>query len=267
MDDSAPALVERHEALLTTPDGFQVHAWLAVPAPARAAVLLCHGITTDSKESGFFIEIEQRLTRAQFACARFDFRAHGASGGSPKNVTLRGELVDLTTVRGWLDSLLDVPVFFMAASFAASAAVHDAHSSSCAGLVLINPILDYPGVFVHGESEWGRAIIDSYHTTALGELGDTDVVGRLPGSDYVVTVRLLDEIKSDKTLERVGSTIVPTLIFHGSADTLVPVAPVRRLGDTNPFVDAVIYEGGRHGLKDFRPDLLTRVEHWLADHA
>ncbi|MGH3922630.1 MAG: alpha/beta hydrolase family protein, partial [Pseudonocardiaceae bacterium] len=184
--------------------------------------------------------------------------------GSPKDVTLRGELFDVRTVRVWLETLISVPVFYLAASFSASAAVRDAHTTTCAGLVLINPILDYAGIFVRGESDWGAKVVSSYRDSAFAE---GDIVGRLPGNDYVVTTRLLEEIKSDATLDRVRNTTVPTLIFHGSADTLVPVDPVLVLQGKDSIVDVVIYEGGRHGLKEFRPDLMDRTERWLLEHA
>lgn len=248
------------ETVLVTPDGFRLSCWTNIPREAKATVILCHGITADSTESGFFMLIERRFVELGLGCVRFDFRGHGASSGSPKDVTLSGQLLDLKTVRSWLNELVDVPVFHLAASFAASAAIHDANQRTSNGLVLINPILDYSGIFVRGESEWGATIVAS--RTGV----DSDVVGRIPGSNYVLTRRLLEEIESDDTFEQLIKTTIPTLLFHGTTDKLVPIRPALDAGKVNRLIRTVIYEGGRHGLKDFRTNLLEQSQSWLLEH-
>ncbi|MGH4018812.1 MAG: alpha/beta hydrolase [Pseudonocardiaceae bacterium] len=250
----------RKTATLQTPDGFQLRCWAAIPGGARAIVILCHGITTDSTESGFFSLIEHRFCDLQLACVRFDFRGHGVSSGSPRDVTLSGQLWDLRTVRSWIDELVDLPVFYLAASFGASAAVHDADLRLSSGLVLINPILDYGGIFARGESEWGAEIVASRIDD------DPDIAARIPRSDYVLTRRLAQEIESDDTFEHLIKIPIPTLIFHGTADKLVPIGPALRAGEANRLIEVVVYEGGRHGLKDFRVNLLGQIQSWLLDH-
>jgi len=256
-------MIDYHETFLNTPDGFRLSVRLVIPPSKKAVVVMCHGITTNSAESGFFVDFEQLLIESSIACTRFDFRGHGTSSGTPNDVSLRGELLDLRTVRAWLDSLVDAPVFYLVASFGASAAVHDAHSSECAGLILINPILDYAGVFLRGESSWGKEIVSSYNDT---EYQKDDPIGRLPRSEYVITAQLLRDVASDTTFELLRTTAIPTLVFHGAADALVPVEPVRALQRHNPSIDLVIYEHGRHGLKEFRPDLMARTRRWILDH-
>lgn len=257
--DSTGPSSPQETTTLVTPDGFQLRCWATIPEGAKATVMLCHGITTDSTESGFFTLIEHKLSDLQLACVRFDSRGHGASSGSPRDVTLSGQLSDLRTARSWLDELVDLPVFHLAASFGASAAVHDATQRLSSGLVLINPILDYAGIFVRGESEWGAAIVAS----RTGD--DPEVVGLIPRSDYVLTRRLVQEIESDDTFEHLIGIPIPTLIFHGTADKLVPIGPVLDAGKVNRLIEVVVYEGGRHGLKDFRANLLEQTQSWLLE--
>jgi alpha-beta hydrolase superfamily lysophospholipase len=82
----------------------------------------------------------------------------------------------------------------------------------------------------------------------------------------VLTRRLLEEIESDDTFECLIATKIPTLLFHGTADKLVPIRPALEAGKANHLVEAVVYEGGRHGLKDFRTDLLEQSQSWVLKH-
>lgn len=224
-------------------------------------VLLAHGISTDRDESGFYVDLAARLVSRGWHVLRFDFRGHGRSSGSPEDVSLSGELEDLLAVRR---SVGPRPVACIAASFSASAAVHAAAVTSFSKLVLINPILDYPGIFIHGQSQWGAAIVDS--ARSLAERHESGrIYARLPDSRFVISHRLRREIEADDTVDALRRLDVPTLLLHGDADPLVPVAPAQQLRGCRDNLRIVIYPGARHGLKAVRAEATTKIVYWLSD--
>ncbi len=248
------------ERTVTTPDGHELACVLTGPSNPGKFLVMSHGITTDRDESGFFVALAAKFAAAGWGVLRFDFRGHGRSSGTPEDVTLSGELIDVLAVRKGFG--LDTrPVAHLAASFGAGATLHSAEHLPVSRLVLINPILDYAGIFVRGESEWGEKIVAS--ARELDGTGST-VFARLPDSRYVISRRLREEIGDDDTLDLVRRSAVPTLLLHGDADPLVPVDPARRLTDCRDSLRVVIYPGARHGLKAVRPAATATILEWLS---
>lgn len=82
--------------------GHPLTVTVALPsAPPRGTFLYLHGFRSeqDGEKARFF---RACATRGGHAFASFDFRGHGASGGTPLDLTLTGLLADLAAVRAHL---------------------------------------------------------------------------------------------------------------------------------------------------------------------
>lgn len=66
-------------------------------------------------------------------------------------------------------------------------------------------------------------------------------------------------VSTERSIEGVG---IPTLVMHGTADTVVPVSHAHRIAARSPHVELVILEGAEHNLRH-DPAVMERVARWL----
>lgn len=65
--------IEKKYVRLITPDGFSIATWISVAEEPKYSIILCHGITVDSREGGLFLSLEEELLKLNFVVVRFDF--------------------------------------------------------------------------------------------------------------------------------------------------------------------------------------------------
>ena len=95
---------EKHIRFRTT-DGVFLRGVLTTPdKDSEGAVVLAHGFTGEKHEDGFFSRIAGLLAKNQLTVLRFDFRGHGHSAGRSRDVTIKGEIHDLSTAVNLLKS-------------------------------------------------------------------------------------------------------------------------------------------------------------------
>jgi pimeloyl-ACP methyl ester carboxylesterase len=255
---------ERHE-LLTADGGVQLSALLAAGPEPRGVLLLCHGLTVDSNEHGAFLSVRDRALRRGLAVARYDARAHGASGGT--NEELRLDLVrrDADTVMEWIDAQLGtaLPVVPVGVSFGGAAAIHVAFTREqrCAGLVLWYAVVDY---------EWNygpQSTVGFTHQMRAAHSGADPPWSEMPvlGSKYHIPAEMVAEMPTDPTRERIAALAVPVLSFHGSRDPFVDPTPLRQAAAENPNIDFRTTWGAAHGFLLWRPWVVTRTVAWASE--
>ena len=66
-------------------------------------------------------------------------------------------------------------------------------------------------------------------------------------------------VATERSIEDVG---IPTLVVHGTADTVVPVTHAYRIAERSPRAELVILEGAGHNLRH-DPAVMDRVAGWL----
>jgi alpha-beta hydrolase superfamily lysophospholipase len=106
------------EPLPARSDGEPLDAILHLPGPGRwPCVITAHGLVS-TKASDKYLLLAARLTKAGFACLRFDFRGCGQSGGELKDTTVAGRIKDLRAILTRLQGhqALDGRFFFVGSS-------------------------------------------------------------------------------------------------------------------------------------------------------
>ncbi|WP_330266362.1 alpha/beta hydrolase [Streptomyces griseorubiginosus] len=231
-----------------TLDGLHLAGTLERPQePATRAVLLVHGGGVTREEGGFFGRLATGLAEAGVASLRFDLRAHGQSEGKQEELTLSMILNDIRVMLAYLRKATGAEdVTLLGASFGGGLCAYYAakQPDEVTRLVLFNPQLNYKKRTIDSRAYWEN---DSISDEAAAELNERGAL------QFTPTLRhgrpMLNEVFWLRPHEVLGEVQAPTLIVHGTADTLVPFESsqdaVPRF--TTP-VQLVPVEGSQHGF-------------------
>ncbi len=260
--DGAPDLLVRH--------------W---PAAGRAwaSMLIVHGI---AEHSGRYERTGAGFAAVGIDVSAIDLRGNGGSGGARAYVDRWSDYLDdvewqLGRVRAKADG---VPVVLLGHSLGGLIAFDYATSGRPAPdfLVLSAPALEatVPG--------WKKAVARVLSGIApkltignelSGDQLSTDpAVGEAYFADPLVvrvtTTRLAAEAlgSQKRCRERLASLAIPTLVFHGGADTIVPVTSSETLAGL-PGARRVVYPGLRHETlnEPSGPEIVADAVGWLRE--
>ena len=237
----------------STPDGFELAGILTRPlSNARGWVVMAHGILESKDEYlGFYADIASALREKGIGSLRFDFRGHGESTGTSMDISIGGDLVDLTTSIQQLASLEPHRLALVGTSFGAGPVTLYAANAvqGVEAVVLIAPVLDYVKTFLEPRTPWASA---SFTREALASL-DTRGYLVLDG-DAKLSPLLIGEFRQVKPWEALSRVRAPCLIIHGDRDSMVPFEVSRDLAGGNPTVKLVTLKGADHGFTDADDD-------------
>jgi pimeloyl-ACP methyl ester carboxylesterase len=254
------------EDLVVTNDGFRLYALAEVVNGSRVTAILCHGLTADHHESGFFDQISIALQSKGISVARFDYRGHGKSSGTSLDVTLSGETTDLFAIFSWLEqaALLKQTFLLVSASFSCHSAVRLASVRRPTGFIFLNPVFSYRRTFIHPEASWGKEILATRGDPNLPK----DAQALVPGSHFYLSKKLWREMIEDDTPNSVGALTCPIISFHGDQDIKVPIQPIAEFATSNPNkMELVVRPDEGHGLKSNRPGLISEIANWASHHS
>jgi len=249
---------------LVAADGVRLDAAVHRPQGGPVGtVIQAHGITADKDEGGMFVRLADQLSAAGFAVLRFSYRGHGASSGTPRGMTIAGELLDLQAAVEHAQDEHPGPLCIVAASFGAvSTALSLPYlEDQLAGLVLWNPVLDLRATFVEPELPWG---LDNFSPSQQALLRTQGYL-RVDGGFELGRV-LFDEFTLYEPLSAFTASSVPTLIIHGDADTAVSyqIARTAVAAHRNAQLHTVV--GSDHGFdtRDREDEAISVTVKWLA---
>ncbi|MFQ5655693.1 MAG: alpha/beta hydrolase [Planctomycetota bacterium] len=218
---------------LTAADGIRLRGVYHPGETGMPGIVLCHGIG-DNRDQ--LLEWAQFLAGEGYHVLRFDFRAHGESGGVICSVSGR-ETIDIRAAAAWLGAV---------------------------------PGIDEESIFLFGNSMGGGAALAA--GALLERPGLRGVIAMAPASDLVELARHrlhrlgplriplawvaarwcrlltgleLPDISADRALERAPR--LPLLVFHGSDDRTIPPRLTRALEERFPdTLEAYWLPGVRH---------------------
>ncbi|WP_344252511.1 alpha/beta hydrolase [Pseudonocardia hydrocarbonoxydans] len=255
-DDAAPPLVAA--------DGVELDARVhSAGTPARAAVLLVHGINTDLDEGGMYARLGERLAAAGLGVLRFSFRGHGRSGGSARGVTVAGEMLDVEAAADAARARWPgIPLGVVASSMGAVPVLESASFLRPDLLVLWNPVLDLRRTFLEPELPWG---LDNFTPEAWAAAGRDGFL--LLDGEFEMGRVLLAELKRYQPLEALAAlATTPVLVIHGEKDTYVSFE-VSRDASSRLGLNFHVVPGADHGFDTrYREDEAIAVTtKWLID--
>jgi pimeloyl-ACP methyl ester carboxylesterase/predicted glycosyltransferase len=206
-----------------------------------------------------------------FRVTAMDPRGNGRSGRPVTGYDFETRYGDLTAV---LDQSVHGPFAFVAFSCAAMLAVRYAvdHPDRVSHLILIagQYSQSLPKPF---EEKVARVIRDSFDawrtrlcTKATPEPHSLkvveDCIGWIGETSPDILVEALGQIEHDNVFDLLGKLTVPTLLLHGTGDTIVPYSHGEKLAAAVPAATQVTFEGGGHFLNARE---VVKVNHLIRD--
>ena len=244
---------------LTSRSGTRLAGLLQIPRPdadlARTpVVVLCHGMES-TKEGTKHQALARRLDARGYASLRFDFSYVGESGGRFEDLTIGGEVDDLAGACAFLRGRGVDALGIVGSSLGGTVALlHAAGDPGVRALVTIAAV-SRPADILHrlGADRVARWREAGYRQEATGRLG-RGFLDDLPRHDVLAAARGLR---------------AATLVAHGEADDVVPVADAYALYAELPAPKALdVTPGCDHRYADpaHLAALLDRTIGWITTH-
>lgn len=250
-------------------DGVRLCAVVDAASNAKGSVVLAHGITVDKDESSgavgvpAFVELAARLTADGYNVLRFDFRGHGESGLTSRQMTIAGELLDLIASVRQAETRWGQPVALVGASFGAvSSVLYAAGIGGLACLVLWNPVLDLRQTFLEPVEPIPQQFFNAEGYAHLAEHGWLSLDG------FEIGACLVDEMRYVEPFARMSAITCPVLTLHGDRDRYVPYGVAQQYAGCNPASRFLPVPGAEHGfgMSGDRALVLAATVQWLDEN-
>jgi alpha-beta hydrolase superfamily lysophospholipase len=255
-------------------------AWLP-ENHVRAVVVVAHGL---GEHSGRYAGLAEALVGSGHAVYALDHRGHGRSPGARANIERFEYLVsDFGAFAGRAARQHpDTPVFTLGHSMGGAVAFASALrlQNTLRGLVLSAPAIGMDEAAPKGRTLLARVLSSIAPNSGVWRI-EASRISRDPAivqayaSDPLVhhgpipartVVELLDAMQ--RFLAQAPRLRLPTLVLHGTADSLVPVVATRPIYQALDAQKRTIkyYEGLFHEVlnEPERAQVLDDLQHWLA---
>ncbi|MDT3400511.1 alpha/beta fold hydrolase [Streptomyces sp. B1866] len=241
-------MVTSDSVTLRTLDGLHLAGSLVRPEePTAHALVMVHGGGVTREEGGFFTRLAAGLADSGVASLRFDLRGHGESEGKQEELTLAAILNDIRVALAYLREATDSQkVSLLGASFGGGICAYYAakRPEELTRLVLLNPQLDYKKRNVDSRDYWTNDYLNDEMAAQLTSQGFIQFTPSLRHGRAI-----FNEVFWLKPHEALGEIHAPTLIVHGTKDTLVPIGgTMAAVPKFKAPCRLVKVEGSQHGF-------------------
>jgi pimeloyl-ACP methyl ester carboxylesterase len=232
-------------------EGRRISAVLSSPpAPTDKIVILCHGFL-GSKDSWTNRTLSERLATHQIATLRFDFFAHGQSGGELKDLLLTTLVAQTQSVMALMRGHGFAHIALLGSSFGGLVAtLVAAKHPTLKALALRCPVSDFPALL---RQQFGNAAIELWRR-----------LGQVPSSVAPIPVhyRFLEDCERHDVRQAAQALRMPTIIVHGDRDEVIPLSQSEELyGQVRAEKALHIIPGADHRFSS--PEHFTHVSELL----
>jgi pimeloyl-ACP methyl ester carboxylesterase len=244
----------------TSRDGTVLAGIIAAPINAPlGAVVLAHGITAEKNEGTFYKTFAAQLAAENLLSLRFDFRGHGESERPSHEMTISGEIEDLSAAIDELQARGFKKVAIIAASFGGGIAALCAEQfqNVISSLALISPVLDYRRTFLEPETPWTR---EWFSKSALENAKAT---GYLNLDGFQLGHALIEEFSNYSPKDSLARITTPTLIAHGDRDSKISFAIANDATRGLAHVRFVPIPNAEHGFVGYENEVFCKVIDWV----
>jgi pimeloyl-ACP methyl ester carboxylesterase len=241
-------MTKQHETTVTTLDRLKLAATLVEPEPsADRAVVLVHGGGVTRQEGGFFKRLADGLAEAGVASLRFDLRGHGQSEGRMEELTLAAVLNDIRVALAQVRETTGAgSVSLLGASFGGGICAYYAakRPAEVERLVLLNPQFNYKRRTIDNTPFWED---DHLKPDAAAQLDEQSYLAFNPNLRHGRAI--FHEVFWFDLDSAIPEIQAPTLLVHGTKDTLVPIeSTLAALPGFRREHRLVEVEGAQHGF-------------------
>jgi uncharacterized protein len=258
-------------------DGLRLVGTLVRPSlDGDRAVVLVHGGGVTREEGGFFTRLAQGLGASGVASLRYDLRGHGESEGRQEDATLAAHLNDIRVAIEHLRSITGASrISLIGASFGGGLCAYYTarRHGELSRLMLLNPNLTYKRYYVDERPYWTDDSVNEEGARMLAEQGAIALSATLRHGRA-----LLNEVFWIQPYDVLNEIVVPTLIVHGTDDTLISIESSRSaVSEFNVSCELVEIEGAEHGFamhddpnyrqpqsQQWQAHVISTVAEWLA---
>lgn len=229
-------------------DGLGLVGDLIVPDGSPSiGVVQIHGGGVTRHEAGFFDRMAVGLAGVGAAALRFDLRGHGESGGRQEDLTIASVLNDIRSAFAYLRETTDVErTALVGQSFGGGICAYYAakRPQDVGRLVMLCPRINYKKRTIDDRPYW---IDDHLQPDQAAELISQGFI------QYSPTFRhgpaFLNEVFWLQPHTVLSDIQAPTLVVHGTADTLVPIdTSLAAMPLLNSASRLLKVEGAQHGF-------------------
>lgn len=219
---------------------------LSIPTlnPKNAIVILCHGSGSD-KNTEAHVVLEKLLKTNKYASLRFDFYGHGESEGLFENITISEAVDDVLQAIKFVKEKGYQKIVLLGGSFGGCASIIVASKTKdLSALILRSPVSAYKNLET---SRLTSAELKDWKEKGYTYKSDAGENKRINYSYYEDLLRL-DEYKLARKIN------IPTLIFHGDNDKVVPLEQSIKLNKVIKNSELLISSGGGHKWAEQRDE-------------
>lgn len=205
----------------------------------QPVIVFVHGFTSN-KNTKSWLQLTEMFNKKNIATFRIDLFAHGESEGNFEDLTISEAVDDILQAIQFLKLRGYTKIGLIGSSFGGMASIMaTSKSRDIIVLGLKSPVSDYEEVWMRRRTP---EQIKKWQEKGIAEYEDED-------GNYKLRYTFYEDFKNNEAYKVAPKIMIPTIIVHGDADSVVPVQESIKISQLTPNCKLVLVKGADHWYK------------------